>query len=185
MAKAKPRVGESAFTHQDDATAPIHTSNPEHMEAHVFGGAPPEDERETVVIGPPAFGSPDVRTLGHSVNPDQNAVSAPKLDSHFEAIVNTRGVVTEEDLQEMSKDELVAFAENQGVDVKSSMKKSEIIEAISDEYELADDEEEAEGEDAEAAGDEDDEGDEGSSSTRTEATRAEATARSTQSGTTS
>jgi hypothetical protein len=181
MAKAKPRVGETAFTHQDDATAPIHTSNPEHMEAHVFGGAPPEDERETVVIGPPAFGSPDVRTLGHSVNPDQNAVSAPKLDSHFEAIVNTRGVMTESDLQEMSKADLVALAENHGIDVNSSMKKDEIIDAIADEYELADDEEEAEGEDAEAAGDE---GDEGSSSTRTEATRTETTARS-QSGTTS
>lgn len=137
------KIGTSAFTHQDDASAPIHTTNAEHTEAHVYGGeATDKNEEATIVLGPPAFGSPDVRTLGHIMRPDVKPASAPKLDANFEALqaVESGGVITEEELNQMTKSELMSLADQMGVDVNSSMKKDEIIDALAEEKNVESDE---------------------------------------------
>jgi hypothetical protein len=161
---SKRHVGTSGFTHQDDASAPIHTTDPNHLEAHVFGGPAPDEERETVVLGPPAYGSPDVRTLGHSVNPGMDGRSAPELDSEFRAIQATGDAVTEDDLQQMNKRDLIAFAEANNIEVKSSMTKDEILDVIKDEGNVADDEEDestTDDDDDEESEDDDDNDDSG------------------------
>lgn len=144
----KTHLGSSVFTHQDDATAPIHTTHPDHQDAHIYGGdVPPKHELEEVVLGPPAFGSPDPRTLGHVMSPIHESTSAPPLDPAFVALQKRTqagvGEITEEDLQSKTKDELHALAQDLGVKVNKSASKQEIIDAIFEEETSETTEEEA------------------------------------------
>lgn len=132
MAKGRKGLGSSEFTHVDDATAPIHTSHPDHFDALHYGEPVPKRNLEEIVLGPGAFGSPDPRTLGHIMHPQVLSPSAPELDPDFQEArgVHEVVVVTEESLNEMSKAELVTLARKAGYDVKSNQKKDEIISTI-------------------------------------------------------
>ena len=130
-----PKRGTSSFTHIDDAVAPTHTSHPGHFDALHYGEEH-EDvrDREQVVLGPPAFGSPDPRTLGHTMHPDMRSHSAPSLDPDFHAIQRTPmiRVIMEDELNEMSKAELYGLAKEAGLDVNKKMSKDELTQKIVD-----------------------------------------------------
>jgi Rho termination factor-like protein len=133
----KSQVGSSPFTHQDDLGAELHPSNPEHTEALLHGGpVTPKEELEEVVLGPGAFGSPDPQTLGHVMMPAvEGSPSAAKLApefSHLQEQGTYAGQADEEQLNEMTKEELSNYADQRGVEYNSSATKDELIDSILD-----------------------------------------------------
>lgn len=137
MAK-KGQIGTSGFTHVDDATAGIHPSTVEGANHLFYGDAmTPKHELAEVVLGPAPFGSPDPRTLGHQmlpVNTDSGQTpSAPKLDEDFQRVrSHLAGSASSDSLDDMTKDELVNYANQRGIHIDSSMKKNEVRKAIDD-----------------------------------------------------
>lgn len=128
-------MGTSQFTHEDDNRTPLHPSDPEHHDALHYGGqVPPKNQLVEIILGPPAFGSPDPRTLGHRMNPlEDRPASAPALDPSFEELqgrTDNTVVVTEDELSQMSKAELRDLVDGTGVDVSSSATKQELIDAL-------------------------------------------------------
>lgn len=128
-------MGTSQFTHGDDDRTPLHPSNPDHHDALHYGDAvPPKNQLTEIILGPPAFGSPDPRTLGHRMNPlEDRPASAPALDPTFESLqgrTDNTVVVTEDELSQMSKAELRDLVDSAGIDVSSSASKSDLIDAL-------------------------------------------------------
>lgn len=132
----KKHLGTSAFTHQDDAGAEIHTSTVEGA-LHHFYGEPmtPKHQLAEIVLGPAPFGSPDPRTLGHRMQPladGSEPHSAAPLDEDWVARNRTAGLSSEEDLDGMTKDELKTRADALGVEYSSGDTKDELKQAIVD-----------------------------------------------------
>lgn len=129
-------IGTSPFTFQDDAGAEIHLSTVEGAQRHFYGKPmTPKHQLEEVVLGPAPFGSPDPRTLGHRMVPlEDGPASARELDEDFVKMqkANFAGRVDTEQLEELTKDELLEQAEQLGVDVNKSDTKDEIKQAIAD-----------------------------------------------------
>lgn len=149
---AKKR-GTSAFTHIDDAVAPIHTTNAEHSDSLHYGAEVPEAQG-TVILGPGPFGSPDPRTLGHRMNPaEDRPASAPALDKNFTKMQGELSgqvvFVSEDQLNQMSKQDLIDLADRAGVEVNKSETKQEIIDTLleSDRVEEEDSDDETDEED--------------------------------------
>lgn len=100
---------------------------------------------ETIVFGPPAYGSPDKSTLENSL------LGRPKAEKYETIIVDTPpfqgyGVVSNEQpkswLYELTKNELLALAKERGVEgLDRSFKNDDIISALQDAnqaYEVSD-----------------------------------------------
>lgn len=141
-------VGSSAFTHVDDMGADLHPSDPDHHEAMFYGGGVPgKSEVNEVVLGPPAFGSPDPRTLGHVMMPaTDHPVSAPELSSDYAGDKqaqlgptgdqNQGGASTSSDKswnKSMSKADLLKEADSRNLDVDDTNTKEEILSALENE----------------------------------------------------
>lgn len=130
--------GTSGFTFEDDERAPIHPSTPEGANNLFYGEAmPPKHELDAVVLGPPPFGSPDIRTLGHQMLPLEDGAapaSAPQLDPDWvkQHRVTLAGPATEDELDQMTKDELKTRADALGADYESGATKEEIKQSILD-----------------------------------------------------
>lgn len=139
QAQNSDHIGTSPFTFQDDAGAEIHLSTVEGAKRHFYGvPMTPKHQIEEVVLGPAPFGSPDPRTLGHRMVPlEDGPVSAAELDEDFVKMqkANFAGRVDTEQLDELTKDELLEQAEQLGVDVNKSATKDEIKQAIADQQE--------------------------------------------------
>lgn len=147
MPKHKDHLGSSPFTHQDDAGAELHTTDPRHFNALFHGGAvAPKRELEEIVLGPSAFGSPDPRTLGHVMSPLVNPASAPSLDPAFQdmQLRSLGDVSTDPDSEEdtsydsFTKPEVLSMAQARGLDVNTSSTKAEIVAALEEDDEAAD-----------------------------------------------
>lgn len=155
--KAKPQ-GTSEFTYRDDLGAELHTSNPDHHEAMFYGGAvPAKHELQEVVLGPPAFGSPDPRTLGHNMLPAGNEQpdSAPDIAKDYaggKPLFNKVSSSPDEDStsddedektwkRSDNKSELLAEAQSRGLDVTDENTKEQIIEALEEDDDANSDEE--------------------------------------------
>lgn len=127
-------MGTSPFTHNDDALTPIHTSAADHHDALHYGGeVPPKNELAEIILGPPAYGSPDPRTLGHRMHPlEDRPASAPNLDLGFEALQGRSSgeVVTADDLNSMSKAEIKDLVDQAGLDAPSDATKSDLIDIL-------------------------------------------------------
>lgn len=149
-------VGSSDFTYRDDLGAEVHPSDPDHHRAMFYGGSvPPKTELKEVVLGPPAFGSPDPRTLGHVMLPagNEQTDSAPEISEDYASgkpLFNKVSSSHEEDSTQgggsdsndgnsqsdrdwnksMRKDELLKVAEARGLDVKEENTVPELHEAL-------------------------------------------------------
>lgn len=147
----KRKVGTSDFTYQDDLGAEVHPSNPDHHDAMFYGGeVPAKHELQEVVLGPPAFGSPDPRTLGHVMNPasGEQSNAAPEVSddyaggkplfskvssAHEEDTTSDSGSEPEKNWKKGdSKADLLAEAQSRGLDVTEENTKDEIVEALED-----------------------------------------------------
>lgn len=155
MAKKKSgSVGSSVFTHQDDLGADLHPSDPYHHEAMFYGGnVPRKHQLQEVVLGPPAFGSPDPRTLGHTMQPATDADSAPDLSPDYAGGKPVAGINDDEGSSKVektwkksdSKEDLLKEAQSRDLDVTDENTKAEIIDALEeDDDENADNDEDEE-----------------------------------------
>lgn len=133
MAK-KTGVGTSAFTHVDDVGADVHVSNPLHQDALHYGGqVPPKHELAEVVLGPPPFGSPDPRTLGHHMLGGasvEHPASARELDPEFEANrrrMQLAGAADDKQLNDMTKDELKQYADQRGISIRPARRRMNFL----------------------------------------------------------
>lgn len=169
--RSRRAVGTSAFTHQDDNGADLHPANADHQDALHYGGELPSKATTVpIVLGPPAFGSPDIRTLGHIMHPDAEPASAPDLDTEFEEMrgnANNSGgdeetfEISEDDLRSMSKPELRKLAGEIGLTVSNKLKQSEIVDLIlNSEDDVDEDENDADEDEDEDNDDNDDDADE-------------------------
>jgi hypothetical protein len=169
---AKQKVGTSDFSYQDDLGAELHPTNPDHHEAAFHGGrVPPKTELQEVVLGPPAFGSPDPRTLGHNMLPagNEQTDSAPDISEDYadgRPLFNKVSSAHEEDASTGSGEEaektwkksdnkadLLAEARSRGLDVTEENTKEEITTALEEDDAAADDDDD---DDDNAGGDNDD-----------------------------
>lgn len=146
--------GTSPFTHEDDAKTPIHPADSRHFDALHYGDeVPPKHQMESVILGPGAFGSPDPRTLGHRMNPlEDRPASAPSLDPNFEefqgrkapeqasGLGDTHIVVSEDELNQMSKSDVFDLATSAGLSPASKASKADLIDLILGEENLDEDE---------------------------------------------
>lgn len=137
---AKKKRGTSNFTHQDDARAPIHGSHPAHHGPAHWGEDFDEEQHRTkpIVLGPPAFGSPNRETLGHAMLPQHRSAEAEKfLDPDWKAEhldgqekVEDPDYEFVEDYRELSRSELLAEAKHRGLDVKDNTSKEDLVLAL-------------------------------------------------------
>lgn len=139
-------IGSSAFTHVDDMGADLHPSDLDHHNAMFYGGGVPgKSEVSEVVLGPPAFGSPDPRTLGHVMMPaTDHPVSAPDLspdyagDKEAQLGPEPEETVNDEDddsndatwNKSMNKADLLKEADSRNLDVTDENTKDEIVAAL-------------------------------------------------------
>lgn len=167
---AKRGVGSSVFTHVDDLGAELHTSDFNHKDAMFYGGdVPKKHELQEVVLGPPAFGSPDPRTLGHTMAPANNerAASAPDLSEDYGAGKPVVGHSVSDDLPEWSKsdkkEDLLKAAQARGLNLTDDNTKPEIVDALEEhdeKLESDENDEDDENEENEETDDDEDDDDE-------------------------
>lgn len=132
----KKHLGTSAFTHQDDANAEMHTTTIHGKESLLYGEPmPPKHQLEEIVLGPAPFGSPDPRTLGHRMQPlsdGSEPASAAPLDEDWVKRNRLAGTTSEEELDDLTKDELKSRADALEIEYSSGDTKDDLKQAILD-----------------------------------------------------